>query len=90
MNLHDEVNRSEFLDTPLHRIIETINGPHVDSADSYHLCPRSSGGDILGDFLGFLDVPSDDTRVGAQMNESADLRAADGAGSASAEDDLVC
>jgi hypothetical protein len=90
MDVHDKVNRSKLLDTPLHRIVKAINGPHINSADSYHLCPRSSGGDILGDFLGFLDVASDDTGVCSEVNKRADLRAADGASSAGAEDDLVC
>lgn len=69
--------------------MQGVELPHVDSPNANHFGTWSRRGDILGHPLSFLDISPNYARVGAEVDESADLRAADGSGAAGTEDDLV-
>ena len=89
-NLHDKVDAAELLRRPVGSSLQVLRLPHVDAAQGEHLRASAAGGDVGSGKLGLLDVAADDGGVGPEMHQSADLSAANGAGTSGTEDDLVC
>jgi len=71
-------------------VLQALRIPHVDSAEAEDFGALSGGRYVFSHAFCFLDIAADDAGVGAEVDEGADLGAADGPGAASAEDDFVC
>lgn len=89
-NLHDEVDAAELLRGLVGGGLQILRLPHVNASQGEHLRAGAAGSDIGSGILCLLDVAADDGGVGPEMHQSADLSAANGAGTSGTEDDLVC
>src|ERR1700709_507769 len=88
-DIHHKINATQLRDTPLHSGSHALNLPDIHGPDPNHLGARPRRRDVLGHSLGLIDIAHNDGRCGAEMDQGADLRAANGARSACAEDHFV-
>lgn len=88
--VHDKINTAKLLDTALSRIFQTVEFPNIHSADADDLGTRSNRGNLLCSTLSLLYITTNDTGIGTEVNQRADLGTANGASAACTEDHLVC
>ena len=87
--IHNIVDAPQLLDTAAGGIIEALYLSHIHGSDADHLGSRAGGRNVFGNLLGLLDIAADDACVGAEVDESADLRAAYRASAAGAKDYFI-
>ena len=63
--------------------------PDIDIANTNDTSSRADLGDVFGSILSLLQVTTNDACVGSQMDQSASLRTADGAGTTGNEGNPV-
>lgn len=86
--IHYIVDPAEFLDTAVNCIFQTVELAHIDRSDSNDLCTWSHRGNVFGGLFGLFDISADNASIRAQMDQRANLGAADRACAARAEDDF--
>lgn len=89
-NTHDKINRPKLFCTSIRCSLQALWIPHVDVSETKHLCARSRRRNVGSDALRLLDLATDDAGICAEVDEGADLGAANCACAASAKDDFVC
>ena len=87
--VHYEIYPSQLLGAFGGSFVQALGFPDVNGADTEDLRAGPRGGDVFGHGFCFFNVAADDAGVCAEVDEGADLGAADGAGAAGAEDDFV-
>lgn len=88
-DVHDKINGAKLLCTTLDSFFQAVEFAHVHSTNANDLGTLSGCGNVLGHALRLLDIATDDAGIGAEIHHRPDLRAANGACAAGAEDDLV-
>jgi hypothetical protein len=86
---HHKVYPSQLLCTSCGSFVQALRLPNVHGPETNNFRSWSRSGNILGHCLCFLNIAAYDAGIGAEVNESAHLGAADRAGAAGAEDDFV-
>jgi hypothetical protein len=87
--LHDEVDTSKLPDTTVCGTFQALGITDIGCANSNDLGPWASGSNVARHVLGLLDIAAHNAGVGTQMDQGANLSAADGTRTSSAEDHLI-
>ena len=73
VHVHYVVDPSELAHAALHRFLETFYPSYVDVSKPKNFRSVACGGNVFRHALGLGDIAADDTGVGAEVDEGADL-----------------
>ena len=88
-DIHYIVNPSKLVHALLHGLLQTLHIPDINRSKPQHFRSFPSRSYIPSHAFRFLDIASHDAGVGAEVDEGSNLRTADGACAACAEDYFV-
>jgi hypothetical protein len=72
-NPHHKVNATQLGNTLINRSLDLVRTAHIDTANAENDTPRPAAGGVRSYLLGFLAIPSNDARIGAETYQCTDL-----------------